>query len=234
MTRPFGRPLRKGTIVLRNATAAQWTSANPTLLAGEAGYESDTGLLKFGNGSTAWSSLEYANQLGGWRAFIRQRADRAALANNTNAQAIFDATTNGSLAVPTGTYLFSAGLYVTGMSATSGNARFNPIGNGTAAVAANEILYFASGTDTNTPTNAGAQVGSMSNTPDSPASLLVAAVGTAIGAQVTGLMDINTAGTIIPTLALVTAVGTATPKKGCYFWAQRIGATGTAQVGGWT
>lgn len=166
--------------------------------------------------------------------FIRQRADRAAFANNTSAQAIFDATTNGSLSLATGVYLFGCGLYVTGMSATSGNAQFNPIGNGTAAVAANEILYFAGGTDANTPTNAGALVGSMSNQPASPASLLLAAVGTGLGASIMGLMDISTAGTIIPTLALVTAVGTAVPKKGCYFWIQYLGATGTAQVGGWT
>ena len=44
----------------RRGTAAQWTSANPTLAAGEFGYETDTGKAKIGNGSTAWSSLSYA------------------------------------------------------------------------------------------------------------------------------------------------------------------------------
>ena len=43
----------------RRDTAANWTSADPTLLAGEFGYESDTGKLKVGDGSTAWSSLAY-------------------------------------------------------------------------------------------------------------------------------------------------------------------------------
>jgi len=43
----------------RRDTAANWTSADPTLLAGELGYESDTGKLKIGDGSTAWSSLAY-------------------------------------------------------------------------------------------------------------------------------------------------------------------------------
>ena len=47
-------------IQIRRGTAAQWTSANPTLAAGEFGYESDTGKAKIGNGSTAWSSLSYA------------------------------------------------------------------------------------------------------------------------------------------------------------------------------
>jgi len=48
-------------IQVRRGTASQWTSANPTLAAGEMGVESDTNLFKFGNGSTAWASLAYAN-----------------------------------------------------------------------------------------------------------------------------------------------------------------------------
>lgn len=46
-------------IQLRNDTAANWTAANPTLAAGEAGIETDTGKMKIGTGSTAWSSLAY-------------------------------------------------------------------------------------------------------------------------------------------------------------------------------
>ena len=47
-------------IQIRRGTAAQWTSANPTLAAGEFGYESDTGKAKIGNGSSAWTALSYA------------------------------------------------------------------------------------------------------------------------------------------------------------------------------
>lgn len=47
-------------IQFRRGTAAEWTAANPTLAAGEAGYETDTAKFKFGNGSTAWNSLAYA------------------------------------------------------------------------------------------------------------------------------------------------------------------------------
>ena len=46
-------------IQVRRGTASQWTSANPTLASGEWGYESDTGKVKIGNGSTAWASLAY-------------------------------------------------------------------------------------------------------------------------------------------------------------------------------
>jgi hypothetical protein len=43
----------------RYDTAANWTTANPTLLAGEIGIESDTNKWKLGDGSTAWTSLGY-------------------------------------------------------------------------------------------------------------------------------------------------------------------------------
>lgn len=43
----------------RRDTAANWTSENPTLRAGEIGLETDTNYLKIGDGSTAWTSLAY-------------------------------------------------------------------------------------------------------------------------------------------------------------------------------
>tara|TARA_R100001509_G_scaffold65817_2_gene36475 strand:+ start:340 stop:2235 length:1896 start_codon:yes stop_codon:yes gene_type:complete len=43
----------------RRDTAANWTSNNPTLRDGEIGYEKDTGYIKIGDGSTAWTSLAY-------------------------------------------------------------------------------------------------------------------------------------------------------------------------------
>lgn len=46
-------------ILIRRDTAANWTTANPTLASGELGGETDTGKLKLGNGSTAWNSLAY-------------------------------------------------------------------------------------------------------------------------------------------------------------------------------
>jgi hypothetical protein len=43
----------------RRGTAAQWTSADPTLEAGEIGFESDTNKFKMGDGVNQWSDLEY-------------------------------------------------------------------------------------------------------------------------------------------------------------------------------
>lgn len=46
-------------IRLRRDTAANWTAANPVLLNGEVGFETDTRKLKLGDGTTAWTSLLY-------------------------------------------------------------------------------------------------------------------------------------------------------------------------------
>lgn len=46
-------------IKFRRDTAANWTTANPVLAAGEAGLETDSGLVKYGNGTSAWADLQY-------------------------------------------------------------------------------------------------------------------------------------------------------------------------------
>ena len=43
----------------RKDTAAGWTAANPILLLGELGYETDTKKFKIGDGTTNWNSLTY-------------------------------------------------------------------------------------------------------------------------------------------------------------------------------
>lgn len=56
---------RKMLIQIRRDTAANWTSADPILAAGEPGFETDTGKVKFGDGSTHWTSLAYISGGGG-------------------------------------------------------------------------------------------------------------------------------------------------------------------------
>ncbi|MCM2390189.1 hypothetical protein [Streptomyces albipurpureus] len=48
-----------GPISAKRATAAEWTAEDPVLAAGERGYERDTGKVKIGDGSTAWSAITY-------------------------------------------------------------------------------------------------------------------------------------------------------------------------------
>lgn len=47
-------------IIMRNDTAENWTTKNPTLLKGEFGVENDTNKFKIGDGTTAWKELSYA------------------------------------------------------------------------------------------------------------------------------------------------------------------------------
>ena len=47
-------------IQLRNDTAENWTNANPVLLKGEMGVETDTGKTKIGNGTAHWKDLKYS------------------------------------------------------------------------------------------------------------------------------------------------------------------------------
>ena len=48
-------------IQIRRGTAAAWTTADPTLAAGEFAIETDTDKYKIGDGSTAWTSLGYSS-----------------------------------------------------------------------------------------------------------------------------------------------------------------------------
>lgn len=51
------------TLLMRNALAATWRTRNPILQSGEWGLETDTFLLKIGDGVREWINLPYVNKL---------------------------------------------------------------------------------------------------------------------------------------------------------------------------
>lgn len=51
------------TLQIRHATAENWTTRNPVLAQGEYGLESDTFLIKIGDGIRSWTHLPYLNSL---------------------------------------------------------------------------------------------------------------------------------------------------------------------------
>ena len=51
---------------IRRDTAANWTAANPVLALGEPGLETDTRRVKYGDGTTAWNSLNYSRGTVEW------------------------------------------------------------------------------------------------------------------------------------------------------------------------
>jgi hypothetical protein len=50
---------KNNSIQIRRGSNSEWVSANPTLVSGEPAFETDTSRLKIGDGSTAWSGLNY-------------------------------------------------------------------------------------------------------------------------------------------------------------------------------
>lgn len=163
--------------------------------------------------------------------YLYQNADRA-LTNSTAEQKIFDQTTNGALTLPTGFYRFKAFYYVTGMSATSGNASFDPIGAGTAV--GSDFAYDSYGLDNNTQPNAVLAISGVGSvTQQSGANIVLAGTGTGMRVSVQGVFRIDTAGTIIPSLAMVTA-SAATVKAGSHFIIEKIGEASENTVGAWS
>ena len=83
-------------IQVRRNTAAAAYSSNPTLNAGEVGFETDTNRVKIGDGSTAWNDLKYIG---------KTMPDGDVLANtDTWYQPLWDASDNTSITGLTGTY----------------------------------------------------------------------------------------------------------------------------------
>ena len=74
----------------RRGTAAQWTAANPTLAAGEIGFETDTNKFKIGNGSSAWTALSYFSNTTALEALLNDSAPAALNTLNEIAAAIND------------------------------------------------------------------------------------------------------------------------------------------------
>jgi hypothetical protein len=88
------------TIQIRRDTSANWTSTNPTLAAGQPGFETDTGRIKIGDGSTAWTSLAYRFESGAGTD-LSYTAGTRLLASSTGADAtlpLADGTNAGLMA----------------------------------------------------------------------------------------------------------------------------------------
>jgi len=56
--------INEAIIKFSRGTAAAWTAEDTVLEVSEHGYETDTGKEKIGDGSTAWTALEYASETG--------------------------------------------------------------------------------------------------------------------------------------------------------------------------
>jgi len=78
-------------IQVRRDTAANWLSQNPTLAAGEIGFETDTQVFKIGTGTTPWLNLPYQRTEAN---YILNYIDNGTASSNPDI--VYDAGENGS------------------------------------------------------------------------------------------------------------------------------------------
>ena len=147
-------------IQVRRGTASQWTSTNPTLAAGEWGFESDTGKVKIGNGSTAWNSLGYTGagdiegvtagtgiSGGGTSGTVTVSIDTSVTADLSTAQTLTNKTLTDpkiNLAFDAETASYTAVLANNGQVVTMNNASAN-----TFSIPTNASVAFPVGTQIN-------------------------------------------------------------------------------------
>ena len=77
-------------IKFRRDTAANWTENNPILANGEPGLETDTRKIKYGDGTTHWADLDYADNGVVPRQLVGSFITHGDLPNNSNTDWWFD------------------------------------------------------------------------------------------------------------------------------------------------
>jgi hypothetical protein len=149
-------------IQIRRGTAAQWTSANPTLASGEWGYETDTKKGKIGDGTTAWNSLAYVLGVGdiegvtastglsggGTSGTVSLSIDTSVTADLTTAQTL----TNKTLTAPVINLALNAQTGTTYTFALTDNGKLVTASNGSAqtySIPTNATTAFPTGTQIN-------------------------------------------------------------------------------------
>ena len=201
-----------------------YTSGTNLTSAANGSVEYDGNVLMFTPSSTSRGAIP-AQQ------FVALTADYT-LTSTTSSQKIFNQPSNGSLTVTASTrYFFDMLLYLTTMSATSGNALINILGAGTATLTS--ALWTAFGGDTTTPLTPAATTGALVASSSSAASIVTAATGTGLYLAARGTFRVNTGGTLIPSLSLVTAAA-AVVKADSYFNCWPASAAATTTMGAWT
>lgn len=132
-------------IRLRRDISSTWTSVNPTLLSGEIAYETDTGKIKVGDGSTLWNALPYIQvningayvPIGGISTAVTNTVTAAAgtltgstLASGVTASSLTSVGTLSSLTI--GGNITGTGNLTLSSSGTNANITVAATGTGTA------------------------------------------------------------------------------------------------------
>lgn len=151
------------------------------------------------------------------------------LTSTTNVQKLFNGSTNGRITLPVGAYKFTCQFYLDSMSATPGNSSFSFVA-GTAVLT--NFLMQVVGFDAAPVTAAGNENGSGAITNAFTASMHTPSASTRQLSFITGTFEVTTAGTVTPSIQLVTAAA-ANVNIGSYIEIERMGADTVTSVGSW-
>jgi hypothetical protein len=143
-------------IQLRRDTAANWTSTNPTLAAGEIGFDTTNNKFKIGDGSTAWSSLLYQTDA----SLLSGAASLTTLTTSGNVTVGGDLTVNGTttsinsstIQVDDKNIELASVAAVTGRTGTLTTSSTTVTGTNTAGLLAGQTITKTAGTGTLTGT----------------------------------------------------------------------------------
>jgi hypothetical protein len=224
LERTSGRVRAMGTLQLNPNPGDPGTVAD-----GDLWYNSSTGKFR---GRQAGTSVDLigGSGSGATSAYGVLQANYT-LTSATAAQKLFNWSTNSALSLAAGTYRFSCSLLLTSMSTTSGSAKFDLKGAGTALFGKMSMQNFGSrGSVAVGGTTATS--GTASDVPTSGGALASVATSAALRASIHGTFEITTAGTIIPSIALDVAAA-AVVNAGSYFECIYLGPA-AALGGSWS
>lgn len=155
------------------------------------------------------------------------------LTSSTALQKLFNGSTNGALTVLNTTqYFFECVYSINTMSATSGNASFDILGAGSATFT--NVSFYNIGADPATSlVTVGTVSGAYAATKATAASAVTAATNTTMWNYARGQFLVSAGGTIIPSIALVTA-NAAVVQIGSYIRVWKVGNSTQNFVGNWS
>lgn len=201
-------------------TAPLKFTSGTNLTTAEAGAMEYDGKVSYFSGEASQRGVVAASQ------FVILTSDYTTPLGTSNVlKQAFNATTNGTLTLTTGSYLFECLLNLSSLSATSGTIAF-----GFGGTALGRFRYLATANKTATSTTAANTT--FSNT--AAATIITPATTTTTGyALVQGSIVITTAGTLIPSIALSVAAANVVA-TGSYFNLTPIGSSTATTVGNWS
>lgn len=192
--------------------------------------QSSTGSLLSLSGSAVVFISPVADDFSGPEYWMMLSSDYT-LTSTTSTQKLFNATTNGALTLGVGVYEYRALLRVSGMSSTSGNLQFNVLGAGTATINSNSLNATVGADVAGAISVPSALSGAVLTGTTTYASAVTAGTGVLFQGSISGVFRITSGGTIIPSVALVTA-SAATVVAGTHFVIKRRSTISTDTYSG--